>query len=135
MERPVNQATVIVAIFAATIAALLALPLFECTAGLFGIERLRCGASLAPMLLFGSLIAIPAVVVIALPLFLFMRHLHWTRWWQIALGAAVSSMLAGLVLALSLKSPPSFGNVGMFCCIGLCAAIVFWLVGVRGNEP
>lgn len=69
MERPVNKVRVIVAFLAATVAALLALPLLECTGELFGMEGFHCPAPLAPTRLHGSFIGIPAVAVFAAPAF------------------------------------------------------------------
>lgn len=135
MERPVNHVKIIVAFFATTATALLAFPFLECSANIFGIANFRCGASLAPMLIIGSFVAIPAVAVIALPLFLLFRRLCWMSWWQIVLGGTLSSVLTDLALEFSFNSAHSFGTIGLFCYMGACAGLVFWLVGVRGNEP
>lgn len=185
-NRRANPVRILVAFFAATLAAVLAFPALECGAALLAIGDRRCGDNVIDILLLGFFLAIPAVIFVGLPLFLMLRHFRWVAWWQIVLAASFSSIvafvtvvpalvswdmraiagslvalplvlvlkrfgspvwwriaigivLAGLFVLLVFVVPPTsereIRTLGLLAYAGACAGIVFWFVGVRGNEP
>ena len=87
------------------------------------------------MLIFGPLVALPAVAAIAFPIFLLLWRLRFMSLWHVLLGAVFSSLLALAILSFSFGSAPSTADTLSFCYIGACAGAVFWLSGIRGNEP
>ncbi|WP_409526357.1 hypothetical protein [Nitrincola sp. MINF-07-Sa-05] len=139
MKSSVNHGKVIVAFFAATLASVLALPVFECAVGLIPGSGYHCGESFIAVLLIGPFIAIPAILFVALPLFLAMQKCRWTAWWQIVPAASVASIVGFLLLSpvllfgsFSAIYASAFVVLPVLLVIGRSRSVNWWRITLGG---
>lgn len=139
MKRIANHGKIIVAFFAATIVSVLALPIFECIAGFIPKSGYHCGESLFTVLLIGPFLAIPAIVLIALPVFLGLRNCRWTEWWQVVPAASLASIAAFLLLSpvllfagFSVMHAIALVILPLLLVFGRSRSVTWWRVTMSG---
>lgn len=76
--------------------------------------------------LFLFYFALPAVLVIGLPLYSILRALGWVRWWSSALAGVLGGALVTVILRL--PSAPNPRDFALTCAVGAASALVFWWV-------
>ena len=87
--------------------------------------------------LFGVIIAYPIVLFFVFPALFIMRRMQWLSVWSFAFLGVLLAVFGWLIAfwpPQSISSDPhaiSYGLFGLFS--GLFGAIIFWLIGVRGN--
>lgn len=87
--------------------------------------------------LFGAMLAYPLTFVFALPALFIMRRMQWLSVWSFAfLGVLLATL--GWVIAFwppqNISNSPQAISYGLFGLMsGLFGAVIFWLIGVRGN--
>lgn len=76
------------------------------------------------MALFAFYFALPAVIVIGVPLFLTLRWLGWARWWS----SALAGVAGGAAIAAIVRWPgaPSLSDLPLLCAVGAASALAFW---------
>jgi hypothetical protein len=74
-----------------------------------------------------------AAVLFGIPLFLLLLRLKLVRWWS----ALVSGAIVGLLVAVIVRLPNGLDpkDLAVDVPLGALAAVVFWLIGVRGMTP
>lgn len=86
------------------------------------------------MALFAFYFALPAVIVIGVPLFLILRWLGWVRWWS----SALAGVAGGAAIAVIVRWPgaPNLRDFPLLCAVGAASALAFWWAvrRRRGNE-
>jgi hypothetical protein len=74
-----------------------------------------------------------AAILFGVPLYLLLLKLKLVRWWS----ALASGAIVGLLVAITLRLPNALDPEDLLVDVplGALAALVFWLVGVRGVTP
>ncbi|RCS59780.1 hypothetical protein DU000_03500 [Parvibium lacunae] len=74
--------------------------------------------------------------LIGLPMFVLFKKFRWLALWQVACGAAISGLLASLLLfgtGTEYARQYGFNNMLLVITYAVITAVIFWFIGVRGN--
>lgn len=133
MQSPTNVPRVTTAFILAAFMAVFTVPIGNCVSIFLGIADGSCSASIIGYAVFGLILVPPAIILFAVPCFLFFLKKGWLRLWQISLAGAAIGLLMAVLLSM-LSEYTIWYEVSTFTVpLGLLCGAIFWLVAFTGN--